>query len=288
MVVLKQISTLSLLSILGVSTLVNAMPNGRYTCVYLGNRYDDGERVEGQTLTCTCSNRRWIQCEPNEVAPPAEEESEPDEVEEPEDMTPALVGANVGFNQFINNFENEDFILDFSDQTAVPVGSDGLGGTVQAANINNFPVLQTAEMSQTRFHIGPCGINLPHVHPRGTESIYMVEGELTVGFVTEGGRLIINDVSADQSTFFPQGLLHYQQNMGCEQAGFISILNSADPGLLVIPSALGSLPTEALEATFEEDEVFIEQLRLGLPEGPARGRAECLRRCNLPVNTPMV
>ncbi|KNC78009.1 hypothetical protein SARC_09542 [Sphaeroforma arctica JP610] len=142
-------------------------------------------------------------------------------------------------------------------------------------------------MALTRFRIGPCGINLPHVHPRGTETIYVVNAMLTVGFVAESSRLVLNDIETDQSTFFPQGLLHYQQNMNCEPASFISILDSADPGLSVIAAALTALPDEALKAVLDEDVSFVTQLRLGLPAGPARARSECLARCSMAMDTPL-
>ncbi|KNC85977.1 hypothetical protein SARC_01853 [Sphaeroforma arctica JP610] len=205
----------------------------------------------------------------------------------PKSMGP-FPGAQVSALRYMDNFDAEDFVFDFSDfETGVRVDSDGNGGSSQPANINTFPVVQVANMAQTRFRIAPCGINLPHVHPRGTESAYMIEGELTVGFVMESGRTVINDIKADQSTFFPQGLLHYQQNMGCEPAGFISILDSSDPGLLVIAAAVAGLPEEAIAAAFDEDEAFVAQMRMGLPKVPARGRAECLVRCGLPLNTPL-
>ncbi|KNC80475.1 hypothetical protein SARC_07165 [Sphaeroforma arctica JP610] len=288
-------TVITIIALALAATSVEAM-SSRQTCKYRGNVYLDNERVVGSTLTCTCSGERWVNCQANVVADslehvvadspeydmsigsvPSTKESIRD-VAGVEGAISGLIGAQVGFDAFLNNFDAEDFVIDFATQ---PLESTGLGGTSQPANRNNVPVIQASNMAQTRFRIAPCGINLPHVHPRGTESVYIIEGALTVGFVTEGGRLILNDVKTDQSTFFPQGLLHYQQNMACEPAGFISILNSSDPGLLVIPAALAELPSEALEATFDEDAAFVNQLRIGLPAGPARGRAECLRRCGL-------
>eukprot|EP01134_Creolimax_fragrantissima_P001725 CFRG1725T1 len=269
-------------------------------CRYQGQSFQTGDIVEGNTLTCICRNGKWRSCTANPIdmtpsvspTPSTTPSASPTPSTTPPETNPGEqnenpFGTRVGFNPFIDNFIAEDFVFDFADESQTTIQSSGSGGTVQSVNINRFPVLQTADMAFTRFHIAPCGINLPHVHPRATESIYMVDGELTVGFTTEGGRVIINDISAEQSTFFPQGLLHYQQNLGCEPASFISILNNADPGVVTIPSALMSLPGEALEATFEEDASFIEQLKLGLPAGPGRGRAECLRRCRLPCNTPL-
>ncbi|KNC80086.1 hypothetical protein SARC_07529 [Sphaeroforma arctica JP610] len=205
----------------------------------------------------------------------------------PTGMNEYLVGAKASFNRFLYNFDNEDFVFDFSDSNAVPVDSTGNGGTIQPVDIEGFPVMQLADMAYSRFSIGPCGINLPHLHPRGTESLYVIDGMLTVGFVAESGRLVLNDIEKDQTTFFPKGLMHYQQNMQCVPANFISILDTCDPGVLVITESLNALPDEALTATFGEDQEFINQLRLGLPDGPARARSECLKRCGLSSDTPL-
>ncbi|KNC74228.1 hypothetical protein SARC_13219 [Sphaeroforma arctica JP610] len=254
------------------TTSVEGRSSGQI-CKYRGNTYAESEHAVGTTLTCTCSEGRWVNCEENMNSNNSGDD---------DTGNSSVNGAQLGFNDFLNNFDARDFVIDYS---TLP-GATELGGTVQAANRNNVPVMQAAKMTHTRFHIAPCGINLPHIHPRGTESIYIIEGALTVGFVTESGRLITNDVIVDQSTFFPRGLIHYQQNMGCEPAGYISMLDDSDAGLLVVSGVLGNLPSEALEATFDEDAEFVNQLLMGLPTGPARGRAECFVRCGLSSNVP--
>ena len=40
----------------------------------------------------------------------------------------------------------------------------------------------------------------------------------------------INDLSDGQVAIFPQGYIHYEQNLGCTPAHFISALNHEDPG----------------------------------------------------------
>ncbi|KNC79056.1 hypothetical protein SARC_08543 [Sphaeroforma arctica JP610] len=257
-------------------------------CHYKGTSYEKGAKVVGQTLTCTCLSGKWANCVSN-----SSDQSDTDSGEKEEEVYPPtgmdehLTGAKVSFISFLDNFDNEDFVFDFTDSNKVTVDSLGLGGNIQPVNLEEFPIMQLAGMSYSRFSIGPCGINLPHVHPRATESLYMIEGQVTLGFVSTEDRLIMNDLEKDQVTFFPKGHLHYQQNMNCENAEFISILDNEDPGVLVVSSALLSLPDEALTATFNEDQALIAQLRLGLPEGPARARSECLARCGLDMDTPL-
>eukprot|EP00121_Abeoforma_whisleri_P007244 Awhi_evm2s6606 len=147
------------------------------------------------------------------------------------------------FNQILGGFEPQDFIFDFR---LVPVESMGIGGLVQPLSLGNAPVLALGDVAITRFTLDPCGINLPHVHPRGTEIIFMFKGsKLRTVFAAEnGGPIISNDITNDTSTFFPQGLIHYQQNMGCDTVAFVSKLNSADPGVQTVTSSFFALPIE--------------------------------------------
>lgn len=41
----------------------------------------------------------------------------------------------------------------------------------------------------------------------------------------------MNNVTTGQVSIFPQGYIHFQQNLGCKPAKFIAALSSEDPGL---------------------------------------------------------
>ncbi len=45
----------------------------------------------------------------------------------------------------------------------------------------------------------------------------------------------INNLSDGQVAIFPQGTIHYEQNLGCKPAHFISALNHEDPGSVYKP-----------------------------------------------------
>lgn len=48
-------------------------------------------------------------------------------------------------------------------------------------------------------------MNTPHTHPRATEFLYLVNGSLTNGMITEtGSRFIINNITSDQAMLLPQ------------------------------------------------------------------------------------
>eukprot|EP00122_Pirum_gemmata_P021213 Pgem_evm5s19777 len=176
------------------------------------------------------------------------------------------------------DFRNEDFVIDF-DQ--VPSESPGNGGLVQAQSVGNNPVLNLANMAVTKFTLQPCAINLPHVHPRATEMIYVISGsKLRTGFVEENsGRVIINDITNDTTTFFPQGLIHYQQNMGCDPIEFVSMLNNEDPGVQTITTQLFQFPIEALVASFDVSKFIIRKLTRKIPLNIAVSR--CRKKCNI-------
>ena len=45
----------------------------------------------------------------------------------------------------------------------------GNGVQLRAVNLNQLPALEGQGISMALVNLDPCGINLPHVHPRATE-----------------------------------------------------------------------------------------------------------------------
>lgn len=75
-------------------------------------------------------------------------------------------------------------------------------------------------------------MNSPHTHPRATEFLYLVNGNMEAGFIEENGaRFVINTLTPGQGTIFPKGSIHYQINTGCEPLTFVAALNDEDPGV---------------------------------------------------------
>ena len=160
----------------------------------------------------------------------------------------------------------------------------GKGGTGRRASVSEMPSLQNVGISSVLFHIDPCGINLPHIHPRATELFYVVEGQFQTGFLEENdGRIILNNLKQGETTFFPQGLIHFEQNLGCTQATFLSAFNHEDPGVLTLPNRLFDIPMQALTSSFNTtDEASLNQIKSNLVKNPAIGIGECRARCRLP------
>lgn len=75
-------------------------------------------------------------------------------------------------------------------------------------------------------------------------------------------------------TVFPEGLIHYQQNLGCGKVQFISGLNSEDPGVVTVTQRLFDLPLQAVSSSLNLVESDIFSIKTGLPLNPAQGRKE--------------
>ena len=78
---------------------------------------------------------------------------------------------------------------------------------------------------------------------------YVIEGHVRVAFVEENGGegAVVNDLYQGDVSFFPQGLIHYQQNLGCEPATLLAALSNEDPGVVTITTRFFELPTEAIQ-----------------------------------------
>lgn len=82
------------------------------------------------------------------------------------------------------------------------------------------------------------------------QMLYLIKGNnLRVAFVEENGGegAVVNDISTGDVTFFPESLIHYQQNLDCEPATYLSALNNEDPGTVTITTRFFELPTEAIQ-----------------------------------------
>jgi hypothetical protein len=70
----------------------------------------------------------------------------------------------------LENKKSVDFVFNLA--TSKP-SSQANGNTIRPLNVNTFPILANMGISYTLFELSPCGINLPHIHPRATELLYV-------------------------------------------------------------------------------------------------------------------
>ncbi|EFJ38795.1 hypothetical protein SELMODRAFT_402993 [Selaginella moellendorffii] len=86
----------------------------------------------------------------------------------------------------LRDFEGSGALSDFvlRDVFKNGVVSNGPGGVRAAINTTLFPGITSQGITYVHFNMVPCGVNLPHTHPRASELLTMISGgPLQVGFV---------------------------------------------------------------------------------------------------------
>ncbi|KAG6738394.1 hypothetical protein POTOM_058010 [Populus tomentosa] len=121
-----------------------------------------------------------------------------------------------------------------------------VGSNVTLLNVDQIPGLNTLGISLARIDFAQNGgLNPPHTHPRATEILVVVEGELYVGFVTSNpdNRFISKVLYPGDVFVFPFGLIHFQLNIAKTPAVAFAGLSSQNPGTITIANAVfGSDP----------------------------------------------
>jgi len=187
----------------------------------------------------------------------------------------------------ITLFNDSQFVFDFNpyiNSTQEEIGLEiGNGGRIISAIPSNYPAMIGHGISMTLGIIEPCGLNLPHTHPRATEMNYIISGSFSAGFFFEDGeRFIGNNLTAGMITIFPKGSIHFEQNKDCEPAMFLAAFTTEDPGVQSISKNYFGLPVEVTSADMNTDAENIQKLPIQLAKDPALGVEECRRVCGLP------
>ncbi|KAG4119940.1 hypothetical protein ERO13_D11G110950v2, partial [Gossypium hirsutum] len=69
-----------------------------------------------------------------------------------------------------------------------------VGSVITTANVEKIPGLNTLGVSLARIDYQPDGLNPPHTHPRASKIIFVLDGELDVGFITTANKLISKSI----------------------------------------------------------------------------------------------
>ncbi|KAK1391039.1 Cupin type-1 domain-containing protein [Heracleum sosnowskyi] len=145
--------------------------------------------------------------------------------------------------------------------------SNSLGSYITRINVARIPGLNTLGVSLARADFAPLGTNAPHIHPRASEIVTVIEGTLQVGFVTSGPeyRHITKVLNRGDVFVFPQGLVHYNQNIGNGSAVAIVGFNSQNPGTVAVANAVfGAKPHISaynLAKSFQINEDMVSELQ---------------------------
>lgn len=157
----------------------------------------------------------------------------------------------------------------FSDVLANPGNtSTQTGAVVTPANVMKIPGLNTLGISMSRVDYAPGGVNPPHTHPRATEIVFVLEGEIDCGFITTANQLVAKTVKKGEVFVFPRGLVHFQRNNGNVPAAAVAAFNSQLPGTQSIAATLfaasPTVPDNVLTVAFQVGTEDIEKIKAKL------------------------
>jgi len=145
--------------------------------------------------------------------------------------------------------------------------SNKQGSAVTAVNVAQIAGLNTLGVSLARVDYAPYGQNPPHLHPRATEILTVLEGSLYVGFVTSNpdNKLFSKVLNKGDVFVFPQGLIHFQFNIGTSEAIAIAALSSKNPGVITIANAVfgskQSISDDILAKAFAVDKNIVDHIQ---------------------------
>ncbi|GJN16031.1 hypothetical protein PR202_gb02981 [Eleusine coracana subsp. coracana] len=118
------------------------------------------------------------------------------------------------------------------------------------AFVTHFPGLNGLGLGATRVDIHPGGVVPLHTHPAGSELLYVMEGTVSARFISGATNTVyVKTVSKGELFVFPQGLLHFQYNIGNTTAVALAVYSSHMPGLQAVDFALfkSDLPSAVAE-----------------------------------------
>ncbi|KAL9227431.1 hypothetical protein vseg_003119 [Gypsophila vaccaria] len=148
--------------------------------------------------------------------------------------------------------------------------SNRYGSEAVMTNVFRFPALNTLGIALGRVDYAPHGLNPLHFHPRASEMLTVLKGTLLAGFISgnqpDGTNRLFSSVLNKGDIFvFPQGLIHFQLNLGDKPAVANAAFGSQNPGRVDIDQAVfGStpiVPDEVLTRAFQVNASIIQALR---------------------------
>ncbi|ERN01230.1 hypothetical protein AMTR_s00002p00241260 [Amborella trichopoda] len=165
--------------------------------------------------------------------------------------------------KLVSNVTVDDFVskrLSHRGNTSNPLGSK-----VTAGNVLSFPGLNTLGISMNRVDLDIGGLNPPHSHPRASEMVLVVKGQILVAFVSTSNVLYSKVLGPGELFVIPRGLVHFQQNVGKGKASAVTAFNSQLPGVVLASTSLfgaqPSIPDQVLAKAFRIDRGFVKEIR---------------------------
>ncbi|KAG8383957.1 hypothetical protein BUALT_Bualt04G0067900 [Buddleja alternifolia] len=153
--------------------------------------------------------------------------------------------------------------------------SNPFGSRVTSVNNNQLSGLNTLGISLVHIDYAPYRLNPPHTHPRATEVLVVLEVTLNVGFVTsnpadpnQNNKRFTKYLNPRDIFVFPEGLTHFQFNVGDKNVVTFAGLSIQNPGVLTIDNVVfGSDPSinqAVLTTAFQVEKRVIDYLQAQL------------------------
>ncbi|KAI3937177.1 hypothetical protein MKW92_000208 [Papaver armeniacum] len=190
--------------------------------------------------------------------------ADPDELQ---DFCVADLNATTILNGFpckpVSQVTSSDFFYSGLMNEASTDNPLGLG--VKVGDVNNFPGLNTLGLSVNRADFAIGGIIPLHTHPRASESIFVIKGQVLVGFISTTNVLYSKVLKVGELAIIPKGLVHFSKNVGSGKATVLAIFNSQLPGTAILGNTIfGSnpeIPDDLLAKNFQVDEKVIATIK---------------------------
>eukprot|EP00898_Chlorokybus_atmophyticus_P002472 jgi/Chlat1/3225/Chrsp22S03504 len=126
----------------------------------------------------------------------------------------------------------------------------GPGGMIQRLDASTFPALTGQGQSLALLTFKPCSQSPPHTHPRASELVYVISGQITVMLIDTSLRMRTSTLRAGDVALNPRGMLHVLTNFDCEEGAVVlEAFNSQNPGVLLATDSLFSTPFDTLSIT---------------------------------------
>ncbi|CAL5001732.1 unnamed protein product [Urochloa decumbens] len=94
--------------------------------------------------------------------------------------------------------------------------------------------------------------------------LFVIEGTVSAGFISSlTNKVFTKTLYKGDLMAFPQGLLHFQYNLGNDTAVALSSYSSANPGLMILDFALfaNDLPSDVVSKVTVLDELEVRKLK---------------------------
>ncbi|GMI92666.1 ARABIDOPSIS THALIANA GERMIN 3, germin 3, GERMIN-LIKE PROTEIN 3 [Hibiscus trionum] len=155
----------------------------------------------------------------------------------------------------------EDFV--FSGLRAAGNTSNLKKSVLRPAASNQLPGVNGLGISAVRLDFAVGGRTAMHTHPEATEVVVVIQGTLVGGFISSANKVYLKSLKEGDVMVFPQGLMHFQINIGESQALAFGCLSSASPSVYFMDYAwfANDLPTHILQETTFLDPDQIKKLK---------------------------